>query len=120
MALPLSHENLPAAYEYLRACEPFRRWKLPEADEVGFAVIRKRDRFGHMIGTVRSTEAVIGISEVCVGSTQKLIETMAHEILHLYQHLRNTETPGVQHNAEFRRLARLICKTHIFDFKAFV
>lgn len=119
MALRLTHENLPAAYEYLRACEPFDKMRLPEADEVGFSVTRHKDRYGHTVGFQRSTEATIGISEVCVGSTLKLHETMSHEMLHLYQHLRRTETPGVQHNAEFKRLARIVCRIHVFDPKSF-
>lgn len=120
MVLRLTHENLPAAYEYLRACEPFCRWKLPEADFVGFQVSRRRDRYGHTIGDVRSPDAVISISEVCVGSTIRLLETMAHEMIHLHQHLRKSESAGTQHNAEFRKLARAVCKQHVFDTKAFV
>lgn len=118
MALRLTHENLPAAYEYLRACEPFRRWNLPEADEVGFEVSRRRDRYGHMSGDLRTPGAVLAISEVNVGSTHRLMEVMAHEMIHLRQHLRKTETRA-QHNAEFKRLAAQVCAQHIFDPKSF-
>jgi hypothetical protein len=120
MALRLTHENLPAAYEYLRACRPFCDWKLPEAYEVGFQVSRHQDRQAHMRGYVRSRDAEIAVSELKVGSSHTLIEVMAHEMIHLHQHLTGTETGNTQHNAEFKRLARVVCKEHGFDPKAFV
>jgi hypothetical protein len=120
MALRLTHENLPAAYEFLRACQPFHRWNLPEADAVEFKVTRDRDCWGYMHGDVRSPDAAIGISEIRVGSAATLLQVMAHEMIHLRQHVRRTETSNTQHNAEFMRLARLVCKHHCFDLKAFV
>lgn len=120
MALRLTTENLPAAYEFLRACKPFCDWKLPEADEVGFQVSRHRDRFGHMQAWHGSDDVMIVISEAVVGSSDVLFRTLAHEVIHLHQHLRKTETTGVQHNAEFKRLARVVCAEHVFDLKAFL
>lgn len=120
MALRLTHENLPAAYEYLRACEPFCRWKLPHADEIGFAVTRHRDRYAHMQGYQRSTEAEIAVSERMVGTTKLLMEVMAHEMIHLHQHLKKLETAGTMHNADFMRRAKVVCKRHGFDLQAFV
>lgn len=119
MALRLTTENLPAAYEFLRACEPFCKWGLPHADEVEFTVGRRRDRFGHMRGDVRSLGAEIMVSEAIVGSVGRLVETMAHEMIHLRQHRRGTETSGTQHNAEFKRLAASVCRSMMFDPKAF-
>lgn len=120
MVLRLTHKNLPAAYEYLRACEPFCRWKLPEADEVEFHVTKHRDRYGHMHGDVRSKKAAIALSECCIGSSAKLIEKMAHECIHLKQHVHGGETANTTHNAEFKRLAKKVCAIHLFDFKDFV
>jgi len=114
MAFRLNLENLPAAYEYLRACDPFRGWKLPEADEVGFQITRHADRFGHHGGKI------IAISERCVGSSWKLLEIMGHEMIHLYQFNKGTETSNTEHNAEFKRLARRVCSVHGWDPKAFV
>jgi hypothetical protein len=120
MALRLTHENLPAAYEYLRSCAPFRRWGLPHADELEFKVTRDKDCWGYMHGDVRSPNAVIAISEIRTGSSATLLQVMAHEMTHLRQHVRKTETANTQHNAEFMRLARQVCRHHVFDFKAFV
>lgn len=120
MSLHLTPELLERAYEYLRASRPFRNWKLPEADELGFEVSRHKDRYGHMHGYVRSPDADIAISECSVGSSTTLIEKMAHEMIHLKQHVHKTETANTQHNAEFKRLARVVCAEHMFDFKDFV
>lgn len=120
MSLHLTPEMLEHAYEYLRASRPFRSWKLPHADEVGFFITRHKDRYGHMHGYKRSEEAEIAISELNIGSSVKLLEKMAHEMIHLYQHRQKTETPNTQHNAEYKRLARGVCNEHWFDYKDFV
>jgi hypothetical protein len=119
VSLRLTPDILAAAYEYLRATPPFRGWRLPHADEIGFTVSRHRDRHSHLIGYVRSTEAEIAVSEMVVGSSLTLIEAMAHEMVHLKQHLRRSETSKTAHNAEFRRLAALVCRHHHFDPKTF-
>jgi hypothetical protein len=115
----LTPDILEAAYEYLRATPPFKGWRLPEGDEIGFIVSRRPDRFSHMQGYVRSSQAEISISEKLVGSTCVLIEAMAHEMVHLRQHLRRTETANTEHNAEFYRLAKRVCAVHGWDFKTF-
>jgi hypothetical protein len=120
MAFGPTHKNMPTAYEYLRSCEPLCRWKLPEADEVVFRVTRHKDRYGHQWGDQRAPGGEIALSEVNIGSSDKLLEKMAHEMIHHHQHLRGTETAGTQHNAEFKRLARAVCAVHLWDFKDFV
>ena len=43
----------------------------------------------------------------------------AHEMLHAAQLIKGTATQS-QHNAEYRRLARTVCKEMCWDIKAFV
>lgn len=120
MALRLTPENLPAAYEYLRACEPFRRWKLPEADDVRFCVTREVWTAGYHRGEQRVfDDHEIGISELCVASTDVLMQRMSHEIIHLFQRRNRLETKNTQHNADFRRRAGAVCRVHVFDPAAF-
>jgi hypothetical protein len=119
MTLRLTPDLLAAAYEYLRSSPPFRGWHLPDADEVGFTVTRHQDRFSHLKRFVRSKEAEVGVSEQLVGRSHTLIEAMAHEMVHLFQHLRGTETPGTHHNAQWQRLAKNVCRHHGFDPKTF-
>lgn len=120
MKLGLTPDMAAGAYEYLRVSKPYRRWKLPEADDLGFRITRHNDRFGHFRGEALPGKIRdIAISESKVITNQMLVEVMAHEMIHLYQEIRGTGSNRVQHNAEFKRLARSICRTHGFDPKTF-
>ena len=116
--LKLTPHMLAAGYEYLRTTPPFVRWKLPPADEVQFRVSRKTSRFGEY--WTEGEEHVISVSDLSTGHTATLLTTLAHEMVHLHQHVTKTETKGAVHNAQFRRLAARICKYHGFDPKAFL
>lgn len=120
MPFRLTPEMMEGVYEYLRATQTLRALKLPHADEIGLKVTRDTDCYGWMHGDKRSKNADIGISEVCVGSSDVLVRTMAHEMIHLYQHRACTETSNTKHNAEYRRIARAVCAELVFDFRAFV
>jgi len=120
--LRLTPELLEGAYEYLRLSNPFRHWNLPEADQIVFRVMGARDRFGHFRGRhVRArgkdSFSEIAISAGMVHTTDMLMATMAHEMIHLYQD-ENGAARG-HHNPEFRRLARRVCAIHGFDLEAF-
>ena len=120
--LHLTPELLESAYEYLRASPPFRGWNLPEGDQVTFRVMGAKDRFGHFRGRhTRATGAdsysEIAISARMVRSTDLLMATMAHEMIHLYQD-ENGWARG-HHNPQFRKLAARVCAIHGFGFESF-
>ena len=107
--LTLTPEMLESAYEYLRVSPPFCRWNLPHADQVMFpgdgdaGSLRTFPRpppQGH--GDDEFSE--IAISAGMVSSTDLLISTMAHEMIHLYQD--ETGTARGHHNPRFRKLAQ--------------
>jgi len=103
MALKLSPELIAAAYEFLRVTAPFRSWRLPPAGEVEFVVSRHRFAVGYHRGARRKTRShEIGISEVCVGHTNTLLRTMAHEMIHQWQFDVLCRRPN--HGAEFCRV----------------
>jgi hypothetical protein len=118
VSLRLTPEMLATAYEFLRTSAPFRAWNLPDADDVEFHVIAARDRRGHYCrgDTARHR---IAVSAANVGHSETLLRTIAHEMIHLYQSERRSETPKAEHNGEFGRLARLVCVHHGFDPRAF-
>lgn len=118
MTLRLTPDMLAAAYDFLRETQPFKGWKLPESDDVAFSVTRHKDRFSHMQGEQRSQNAEIAVSEVKVGCTRVLMEAMAHEMVHLHQHLKKLDRGG-HHNTDFRRRAARVCAIHGFDLKTF-
>ena len=120
--LKLTPEMLERAYEYLRACPPFHQWHLPDADAVSFKVLNARDRFGHFRGRHRRARGENGFSEIAISahlvrSSDLLIATMAHEMIHLYQD-ENGAARGV-HNPQFCRLARRVCAVHGFSLADF-
>src|SRR5580698_698382 len=104
--LHLTPEALENAYEYLRITLPFRRWDLPHADNMVFRVMGARDRYGHFKGRIKDNRDLneIGVSQRKVHSTQMLMTTMAHEMIHLHQHEKGGSTRNA-HNAHFHRLA---------------
>lgn len=117
MTLALTPDVLRAAYNFLNETQPFARWNLPDGDEVVFRVWRGRDRYGQYqrVGDKHH----IAISSAIVGHTKTLVETMAHEMIHLHEEHNGACTPGAQHSAAFRKWALQVCRIHGFDEKAF-
>lgn len=101
---------LAAAYDFLRTTEPFKAWKLPESDEVGFHVVRDPKMFADF-GMENGTP-IIRVSVAKNGHCATLLATMAHEMLHLRQQM--TGDKG-HHTAAFKRMAARVCKAHGFD-----
>ena len=118
--LHLTPDCLENAYEYLRATLPFRRMNLPHADNLMFKVMGARDRFGHFRGRIKSMPDLneIGVSIRVVNSTDLLMATMAHEMIHLFQHEKGSASKR-SHNAEFERIATRVFRIHGFDRESF-
>lgn len=112
----ITPEIIEAAYDYLRVTEPFAAWKLPEVDDLGFHVSRSPDRFADFI--VLNGVSTIRVNEEKNTSTLVLMMTVAHEMIHLYQHLHKLDTKA-QHNADFKRRAVRVCKSHGWDQNLF-
>lgn len=113
--LSITPEIIESAYEFLRTTLPFRRWKLPPADDIEFRVVRDPTIYGSYI---EESSHIIAISDRLVGHTTTLLATLAHEMIHLYQAIRGTGGKN-QHGVEFRKFAAQVCKAHGFDPKAF-
>lgn len=118
-SLSLNPEVLAAAYDYLVATQPFAGWNLPDSDDVKFRVVRSRKMFAQYVYDGSHT---IEVSSATVGHTKTLMETMAHEILHMHLRLTGMESRSKSedvHNMPFRKLAAKVCQIHGFDPKAF-
>lgn len=109
---------LAAAYEFVATLPPFSRWKMPPADQVEFFVTRNPKKFGEY-GSGATVAHRIYISDATVGSPAALVPVIAHEMVHLYQAARGKATQS-QHNEDFKRLARIVCRRNSYDYKAFV
>jgi hypothetical protein len=118
MSLPLTPQRLAGVYEMLRGWPPFCRWGLPHAGEMKFHLARTRrwDAAWWINGDKHHIEVSTGRH----GHMNTLVCSMAHEMVHVKQRKDGTETSGVEHNAEFHRLARLICRRYGWDEKQFL
>lgn len=114
----LTPAQLVLTYALLRETPPFKGWKLPHPDEVGFQVSRTPDVCGQFWCNESGTPC-IAISSAAVSRMDTLLRIMAHEMIHLYQWVGKTHSKAF-HNGEFRRKAREVCRVHGFDPKLFV
>lgn len=116
--LHLTPATVEAAYETLLTTLPFRRWRLPAADDIEFRVglhraydayyERQDDRHWLTVSTR---------SRFCT-TIAALTMTMAHEMIHM--HLLDTcPRDRGHHNKRFQALAARVCKRHGFDIAAF-
>lgn len=120
--LHITPQILAAAYEFLRALPPFNRWKLPPASELQFKVTSSKDTEGYYDDKRGKNDKpgqkpTIGISQVFVGHSHSLLETMAHEMTHVYLFRKKVRK---YHGPEFQRCAERVCKYHGFDPKRFI
>ena len=110
MTLKLHPEMIAAGYEFLRQTEPFHHMKLPEAEDIGFHVVRSRKMFADF--SVENGIPVIRVSTEKNGHTNTLLATIAHEMIHLHQELTGDRET---HGPRFKRMAAKVCRAHGFD-----
>lgn len=120
MSFKLSPELLAATYASLRLCAPFSRWKLPLTADMDFRVTRHADRFGHYTRYMRTDHHIIAASQKHCTTYGAMVETMAHEMIHLAQAIHKTEPRKPGHNADFRKRAARVCSLLGFEIATFV
>lgn len=118
MSVILNADILAAQYEALRACPPYRRWGLPPGEDITFLVTQHKDREGHYTRYVGTDKHFVCVSGARIGHYHSLSVVMAHEMIHLLQAVKKTET-RTMHNPDFRRKAARVCTTLGFDPKTF-
>jgi hypothetical protein len=106
---------IEATYEYLRSMPPFRRWKLPPGNKIKFRVSNSDGNAG-LHEVYSNGDQVLSVSGKRVGHLNLVIQTVAHEMVHVYHHKLKLKAA---HGADFRRHAALICRKMGFDPKAF-
>jgi hypothetical protein len=111
----ITPEMMEASYELLRTTLPFRRWKLPHADQIDFAVLVTRERFGHYRAYKDGTGHEIAVSTK-VKTLHMMTEVIAHEMVHLRQELLRHRD---NHGKHFKRLASLVCRRHGWNLATF-
>jgi len=115
MRLKLTPEIVAAAYAYLTECEPFSKWNLPPAEDLTFRVSSSLKDFGFCVyPRIKSERPTIIISKKLIGSTQLLMQILAHEMVHLYMFHHGITDRGT-HGPAFRKIAKRVCAIHGFD-----
>lgn len=120
MTLPLTPEMLQAAYNFLCKTPPFSNWKMPPGSDVKFIVGKATDCFAHYQWD--GNRHTITVSSKAVAYTGTLMDSMAHELIHLHlwkTGLESKRSGSRYHNAAFKKFAARVCKYHGFDPKAF-
>jgi len=114
--LSITPEMIAAAYDYLLTTPPFCDWNLPESEEINFVVyksVANRGDWCRINGRHR-----IRISSRYAKTTVSLIETVAHEMIHLHEDHNNCSGAG-QHSAAFNMWAHEVCEIHGWDAALF-
>jgi len=110
----LKPHDIQIAYEYLAACPPFRKWSLPLSSNLIFKVTRSE----MAMGEYDVDPHTIKVSSKSNDNWQQLIETVAHEMVHLEcegrDHYKHHE-----HDKNFKRLAARVCKEFGWDISTF-
>lgn len=106
-----------AAYDFLREMPPYKGWRMPPGDSVIFVIARDANCYGYY--QPDGEHHRIGVVDLAVGHTTSLVKVVAHEMIHMHQYLKRLDTRGAVHNANFRKLADRVCRTHGWDPKMF-
>ena len=118
MSLVLTPALLHSTYSMLDECQPFCKWNLPDAEDITFEVNRSKRNCG-VYTLIAGKAHKIGISVHFHGRVHNLIETMAHEMIHLHVWRHPGTSRGGEHNAAWRRYANEVCKELGFDRSMF-
>lgn len=109
----ITPEMVEGAYSFLLTTLPFRNWRMPHPDKIRFRVMVTKERYGHWNGTPEGdTVGELAVSIGTITSTDLLVATVAHEMIHIHQ-----EAEGFRdhHGVHFDRFAKLVCRRHAFD-----
>lgn len=104
--VPVTAETVRAVYVMLLCFPPFSRWSLPPPEKVNFCVAPLKS----MWGDFDPNNHTIRISTVNVTTFLSLVTAVAHEMVHLKQDVSGRWPAKDAHNADFKRMAKQVCK----------
>lgn len=110
----LTKQNLRKLYNCFITLPPFNEYKMPQGHKVTFEVINDNEVFGWFI----NDPPRIIIDSIMNKTSQQLIETLLHEMIHL--HLWYTKHNDFdQHDKKFKEIAKKVCKIYNYNLKEF-
>ena len=109
----VSKKSILLAYQMLRTMEPFASWRLPT--KIQTKVVNDP----LMYGCFEDSPDTITISAAKCWSVEQLTATVAHEMIHLYQHRLKILDEKNPHDLFFHEQARVVTVTLGFDKENF-
>lgn len=111
--LHLTPAILEAAYELLRLTPPFKRWKLPPADELEFRATRLSDGSQGECWLRKDKTLCLTVNPERHHTLTAALTTLAHEMVHVREY--KLGITSTSHGKVFDKLAGKVCKIHGFD-----
>lgn len=106
--------DLEQTYRYLSGFAPFKDWQLPDAARIDFVVNRSQQ----MQGEYDVDPHTIKVSSYFCKTWNDVIETVAHEMVHLACE-KHGHYSHADHCPQFRRLARSVCRAFGWNVESF-
>jgi hypothetical protein len=110
-------DRLRAIYELLQEFAPFDKWDLPESSLVTFELLAGKDHAEYSVDD--RDRMCIAVNPDTHITLAQLVESVAHEMVHLRQDMLDRLPAKEPHNGEFRRWAKAVCKALGFDVQRF-
>lgn len=115
--MKLTPDLLASAYSMLRETAPFDGWDLPDADDVRFRVLKTTRLYGDAVATLRGRTRVaenwqIRLSEGKHSRLSGVLETMAHEMVHVHLREIGCHSDSSHHGPAFQACAKQVTDAH--------
>ena len=107
-------DDLEETYVYLAGLPPFSKWKLPRSTEIAFEVNRSQQ----MQGEYDTDPHTIKVSSYFCKTWTDVLETVAHEMVHLHLE-KSGHYSHADHGKAFKRCAAQVCKSFGWDKETF-
>lgn len=112
--MKLTPDLLASAYNMLRETAPFDKWNLPDADDVRFRILKTKRLYGD--AGMRAGQWTIRLSEGKHTRLGRVLETMAHEMIHVHLREIGCHSDSRHHGPAFNACADQVCAEHLeFD-----
>lgn len=112
--MKLTRQHLATMYYMLAAMPPFTRYKLPSDAKIDFKINRSK----MLCGSYEVDPHTITISRVLCHTYQQVLETLAHEMVHLALEQRGASDHS-DHDVAFNNLAAEVCTLWGWNFPKF-
>ena len=110
----LSEDDIEDAYEFLRHRHPYNKWDLPLPLKIRFKVTHSRMSMGEY--DVDPHKIMVSCRQI--HNYTELLETVAHEMVHLACEIKD-HCFHPEHDKNFKRLARQVCTAFGWKLETF-